>query len=296
LSCGLLGTFIGITINLFLLSRNTGGEIPLDKTLEDIIGSMAIAFISSLTALVGSVVLTKFYPVYDLEIARDKMLNKLEYYLDNECKILLELPTVTEKVDELIQCFFNLPQNINILEQTIWASYNKIVTTTDDFQTKINNTVNVINTNTNILNDVVSNLTNITRYFYSFTSTLKTSSTSLNRTTEELANYNQQIQTAINNLHSNSSRIQNLVQNNHHELSQISLRLEDSYNSLISSTQTFNTNTIEIKEALINHTSQINIHNSSLQELSSGINKHNQNLQHIQKNLQNILNYFNSDR
>lgn len=142
----------------------------------------------------------------------------------------------------------------------------------------------------------MSNLTNITRYFYSFTSTLKTSSTSLNRTTEELANYNQQIQTAINNLHSNSSRIQNLVQNNHHELSQISLRLEDSYNSLISSTQTFNTNTIEIKEALINHTSQINIHNSSLQELSSGINKHNQNLQHIQKNLQNILNYFNSDR
>ena len=142
----------------------------------------------------------------------------------------------------------------------------------------------------------MSNLTNITRYFYSFTSTLKTSSTSLNRTTEELANYNQQIQTAINNLHSNSSPIQNLVQNNHHELSQISLRLEDSYNSLISSTQTFNTNTIEIKEALINHTSQINIHNSSLQELSSGINKHNQNLQHIQKNLQNILNYFNSDR
>jgi uncharacterized phage infection (PIP) family protein YhgE len=295
LSFGLLGTFVGITINLFLLSRNTGGEIPLDKTLEDIIGSMAIAFISSLGALISSVIITKFHPAYDLEIARNDIFNQLEYYLDNECQILLDLPTVQEKINDLIQTLLNLPQSIQELEKSVSISSQNLVTSGNTFHSQIQDASSEITNTTNILNNTTSNLANITQNFANFTSTLKTSATSLDQTTIALENYNQQLQTAINNLTNHSSRIQNLVQSNHNELSQVSLRLEENGNSLLSSTQTFNINASQVKEALNNHTGQVNIHNSSLQQLSNQIDSYNHILQRIQQELQNICHALNTN-
>ena len=51
LSIGLLGTFTGIAVNLFLIGNNIAGKIELQTILPGIISSMAIAFISSLVSL-----------------------------------------------------------------------------------------------------------------------------------------------------------------------------------------------------------------------------------------------------
>ncbi len=290
LAFGLLGTFVGITINLFLLSRNTGGQIPLDKTLEDIIGSMAIAFISSLAALVSSVVLTKFYPAYDLEIQKNNIFNQLEYYIENECKFFLDLPSIQEKIDDLIQTLVKFPQSIQDLEKSVSNSSQNLVTSVNTFQVKTQDAGNTINNSSQILNRTINEFTTVTKDFANFTSTLKISSSSLEKTTIALANYTQNLQTVINNLNNSLSRIQNLIQSNQNELANVSLRLEENGNSLVSSTQTFNINASQVKESLNNHTGQVSIHNSHLQKLSTRIVNHSQILENIQQDLQSILN------
>jgi len=290
LAFGLLGTFVGITINLFLLSRNTGGEIPLDKTLEDIIGSMAIAFISSLAALVSSVILTKFYPAYDLESQKNHIFNQLEYYIENECKILLDLPIVQEKIDDLIQALVNFPQSINNLEKSVSNSSQNLVQSVNTFQIKTQDAGNTIKTSAHILNGTIDDFIKVTQDFANFTSTLKISSSSLEETTIALANYTQNLQAFIQTFKNSLSRIQNLIQSNQNELSQISLRLEENGNSLVSSTQDFNIDASQVKESLNNHTGQVRIHNFHLQKVSTQIANHSQILENIQQNLQDIIN------
>ncbi|MDJ0618214.1 MAG: hypothetical protein QNJ63_15960 [Calothrix sp. MO_192.B10] len=289
LAFGLLGTFVGITINLFLLSRNTGGEIPLDQTLEDIIGSMAIAFISSLAALVSSVIIAKFYPAYDLEFHKNNICDRLEYYIENECQILLDLPSIQEKIDDLIQALVNLPQSIKDLDKSVSTSSQNLVTSVSTFQAKIQDSSNTIKNTAHILNEATINLANITQDFSNFSSTLKTSAVSLEETTIALTNYTQNLQTVINSLNNSSSRIQNLIQSNQNEMSNVSLRLEENGNSLVSSTQTFNINASQVKEALNNHTGQVSIHNSHLQKLSTQIITHSQILERVQQDLQGML-------
>ncbi|WP_143288335.1 hypothetical protein [Calothrix rhizosoleniae] len=290
LAFGLLGTFVGITINLFLLSRNTGGQIPLDKTLEDIIGSMAIAFISSLVSLVSSLVLTKFYPAYDLEIQKNNILNQLEYYIENECNFFLDLPSIQEKIDDLIQALVKFPQSIQDLEKSVSNSSQNLITSVNTFQVRTQDAGNIINNSAQTLNRTINDFTNVTQDFANFTSTLKISSSSLEKTTIALANYTQNLQTIINILNNSLSRIQNLIQSNHNELANVSLRLEENGNSLVSSTQTFNINASQVKESLNNHTGQVSIHNSHLQKLSTQIVNHSQILEGIQQDLQGILN------
>ncbi len=295
LSFGLLGTFLGITINLFLLSRNTGGEIPLDKTLEDIIGSMAIAFISSLSALVSSVILTKFYPAYDLENQKNYIYNQLEYYIENECKILLDLPSIQEKIDDLIQALVKFPQSIKDLEKSVSNSSQDLVQSVNTFQIRTQDAGNTIKTSAHILNGTIGDFINVTQDFANFTSTLKISS-SLEETSTALASYTQNLQTVISNLNNGLSKIQNLIQSNQNELSNVSLRLEENGNSLVSSTQTFNINASQVKESLNNHTGQVSIHNSHLQKLSTQIVNHSQILGNIQQNLQDIINALKTSR
>ncbi|MEB3219010.1 MAG: hypothetical protein VKN72_22620 [Nostocales cyanobacterium 94392] len=292
LAFGLLGTFVGITINLFLLSRNTGGEIPLDETLEDIIGSMAIAFISSLAALVSSVIIAKFHPTYDLELCKNNLFNQLEYYIENECQILLNLPSIQQKIDELIQSLLNLPQSIKQLEKSVSLSTQNLLTSSKSFQSKTEDAGNIIKKSSHTLNDATNNLATITQDFSNFISTLKISTLSLEGTSTALATYTENLQTLIHDLNNSSSKIQNLIKSNQNELSNVSLRLEENGNSLSSSTQTFNINASQVKEALNNHTGQVSIHNSNLQQLSIQISNNSQILEHIQQDLQNIVNAF----
>lgn len=88
LAFGLLGTFFGITISLSELSQTinqtTASNVSsLVAELEKPLQGMSIAFITSLTGLFFSVVLTVFNWLKNTSQAKYRLISSLEDYLDN---------------------------------------------------------------------------------------------------------------------------------------------------------------------------------------------------------------------
>lgn len=90
LSFGLLGTFLGITINLTNLS-NTITQVDITeidnllRALNQPLQGMGIAFITSLIAIAFSALLTVLNLVWNTNIAKNRLLNYLEDYSDHYC-------------------------------------------------------------------------------------------------------------------------------------------------------------------------------------------------------------------
>ncbi|MDJ1183322.1 hypothetical protein [Roseofilum casamattae] len=105
LSFGLLGTFIGITINLTSLSNTIGNTTAVDingllAALQQPLQGMGIAFVSSLISIFFSAVLTVFNGMFNTAIAKSKLVNTLEDYLDN---VYLQTLENTTRFDRVIQ-------------------------------------------------------------------------------------------------------------------------------------------------------------------------------------------------
>lgn len=88
LALGLLGTFVGMTINLTELSKtiNEFGAGNIDDLVQQVqrpLQGMGVAFISSLTAVFCSAVLTGFNLVQNTTIAKSQLLSALADYADN---------------------------------------------------------------------------------------------------------------------------------------------------------------------------------------------------------------------
>ncbi|BAY12700.1 methyl-accepting chemotaxis protein [Calothrix sp. NIES-2098] len=282
LALGLLGTFLGITMNLFLISRNTGGELQLQKALPDIIGSMAIAFVSSLAALAGSVFLTKFHPTYDLDLEKDKLLISLEDYLDNDFFLSQNQPTVAEKIDVLIQSIDNyskslnsfvttLPKNTQDFQNAVTAASNTLNTSANNFQAVANQSSQSMQTGANVLSNATNNLARLTTTFSDITSSLRDSTKSFDKAIDKLEDYADNLQDIGDALVKNSSQIQSLIQNNQQNLTHVSDRLVQNANTLSASSQSFNTNVSQLTTSLTQHTGQVGNHNNRLQSLAGVI-------------------------
>ncbi|WP_353121589.1 hypothetical protein [Planktothrix agardhii] len=105
LAFGLIGTFIGITMNLSSLSQailqnpdQTKDFIQLVKKLEEPLKGMAIAFSTSLAGLFFSALLTIFNFFYNTNLAKYKLINSLEHYLDNIYYSTLNNQTRLDKI------------------------------------------------------------------------------------------------------------------------------------------------------------------------------------------------------
>lgn len=88
LSFGLLGTFLGITLNLSTLSQtisqtNISDVDSLVRELQKPLAGMGIAFTTSLTGILFSAVLTVFNLIKNTSIAKYKFISVMEDYLDN---------------------------------------------------------------------------------------------------------------------------------------------------------------------------------------------------------------------
>lgn len=87
ISLGLLGTFIGITLNLGNITDvigNEGGEVSVViGSLEQPLQSMAIAFYSSLYAIGCAILLTFANNVWNVELKKEQLLSLLESCLDS---------------------------------------------------------------------------------------------------------------------------------------------------------------------------------------------------------------------
>ncbi|MBP0039061.1 MAG: hypothetical protein J7519_15355 [Roseofilum sp. SID1] len=105
LSVGLLGTFIGITVNLTSLSNTVRNTTAVDinsfaQALQQPLQGMGIAFVSSLISILFSAVLTVANGIFNIAIARKKFVNVLEDYLDN---VYLQTLPIATGLDSVIQ-------------------------------------------------------------------------------------------------------------------------------------------------------------------------------------------------
>ena len=88
LAFGLLGTFLGITINLSTLSQtinqaNASDVSNLVTALKKPLEGMSIAFTTSLTGLFFSALVTVFNFIFNSGLAKYRLISSLEDYLDN---------------------------------------------------------------------------------------------------------------------------------------------------------------------------------------------------------------------
>ncbi|MFM6108230.1 MAG: hypothetical protein ACKPEO_23340 [Sphaerospermopsis kisseleviana] len=305
LSIGLFGTFLGITLNLLLISGNLGGEVDIQTILPNIVNSMGVAFGSSLFALACSIFLVKFYPVSELEIEKENLIISIEHSIDNE--FLLNSQT-TSKIDQLITSINNysdslksflsgLDQNTKKFATAITEATDKINTSANNFQTIVNQSSQTMQTGANVLSNATANIANLTTKFVDISSSLLTSSQSFEKSisslekygdslenlSDSLINNSQQIQqlaqnntdnikSLSNRLISNSNDVKNLIQNNQQNLTTVTDRLLQNVNSISTSTQTFNNNVNQIVTSLNQHSLQVGEYNTNLQQLAGLIN------------------------
>ncbi|BFM40505.1 hypothetical protein [Synechocystis sp. LKSZ1] len=85
---GLLGTFLGITLNLKdisgIINQNGGEASVIVSNLQGPLQSMGIAFLSSLIAIVFSSIITIVNFIFNVDLARNELFARLENILDND--------------------------------------------------------------------------------------------------------------------------------------------------------------------------------------------------------------------
>lgn len=145
LSFGLLGTFLGITINLTNLSQTVTQVDVTDirsliEELNQPLQGMGIAFVTSLIAIACSSLLTVINLILNTNIAKASLINFLEDYTDNYC-----LPQV-QTVNPLEIAINNFNDNCdrmlsglgNNIELAISNAFSKIEKSADTFQQAAN--------------------------------------------------------------------------------------------------------------------------------------------------------------
>ncbi|MDY6805873.1 MAG: hypothetical protein SXA11_19000 [Cyanobacteriota bacterium] len=112
LSFGLLGTFIGITINLTSLSETVSDTSATDISsllteLQAPLQGMGIAFTTSLVAIFFSAILTAVNFLFNTNLSKYRLLNLLEDYLDNVYLQTLAGETQLDKVVKAVAYSFD---------------------------------------------------------------------------------------------------------------------------------------------------------------------------------------------
>lgn len=145
LSFGLLGTFLGITINLTSLSQTiTQVDINdvrnLVEQLNQPLRGMGIAFITSLIAIACSALLTIVNTMWNANLAKVELLSLLEDYVDNIYLAPLKSPTSMEKaIDRLNQDFSNMLYRLgDTIEESINNAFARIEKSAYIFQQAAN--------------------------------------------------------------------------------------------------------------------------------------------------------------
>jgi methyl-accepting chemotaxis protein len=151
LAFGLLGTFWGITGNLYDLSQtldNASGDISnLITQLQTPLQNMGIAFITSLTALFFSSLLTILNLRWNTSLAKSVLVTSLEDYLDNIFQTTIEGKTRLDKaIDRMVkqqeEFLTRFHEKVGqVLETTIGNAANKMVVANQSFQNNVDSLV-----------------------------------------------------------------------------------------------------------------------------------------------------------
>jgi methyl-accepting chemotaxis protein len=155
LAFGLLGTFFGISSNLYNLSQTINqSTTDVDKLIAQLqipLQNMGIAFSTSLAAILCSSILIIVNLRYNTNFAKSLLISSLEDYLDNIFKVNVQGNTRLDKaVDRMVkqqQEFLERFHNKvgQVLEATIGNAANKMVAANQGFQNNVDSMVNRFN-------------------------------------------------------------------------------------------------------------------------------------------------------
>ena len=135
LAFGLLGTFIGITFNLYYISeaiRGVSEVSDFSASLQPHLQGMGIAFSTSLFAILCSSLLTIFNIRFNTNAAKNYLTSSLEDYLDNIYKPIVEGDTRLDKavnrmVDQQEDFLIRFHEKVgSVLEKTFGTAAQKI--------------------------------------------------------------------------------------------------------------------------------------------------------------------------
>ena len=155
LAFGLLGTFVGISSNLYNLSQtlnqSSGDLDSLVSQLQVPLQNMGVAFFTSLTAIACSSIIIIVNLRYNTNFAKSLLISSLEDYLDNIFKIYVQGDTRLDKaVDRMVKQQQEFLERFHtkvgqVLETTIGNAANKMVAANQGFQNNVDSMVSRFN-------------------------------------------------------------------------------------------------------------------------------------------------------
>jgi methyl-accepting chemotaxis protein len=210
LAFGLLGTFFGITGNLYNLSqtidRAEGDISNLVAQLQTPLQNMGIAFITSLAALLFSSALTVINLRWNTNLAKSLLIHSLEDYLDNIFQSTIEGKTRLDKaIDRMVkqqeEFLSRFHENIGrVLETSIGNAANKMVTANQSFQNNVDSLVsrfqdvsgslaastNNFQGSTSLLKEQVKTISEVVTVFKKSSDRIETSTASFQKASEKI--------------------------------------------------------------------------------------------------------------
>lgn len=145
LSFGLLGTFLGITINLSNLSQTiTQVDINdvrnLVEELDAPLQGMGIAFTTSLIAIACSSGLTVINSLWNTSLTKSKLLSTIEDYIDNVYLPQIQpIGSMEAAIDRFSQDFNVMVQQLgSTIEESVNRAFTKINDSADTFKQAAN--------------------------------------------------------------------------------------------------------------------------------------------------------------
>ena len=279
LSFGLLGTFIGISRNLYSLSEslntNTDDINSIVTQLQTPLQNMGVAFSTSLIAIFCSSVLIIINLRFSTNFAKAMLISSLEDYLDNVYKIGIEGYSRLDKaVDRMVnkqeEFLTRFRQNVGeVLETSFGKAAKDIVTANQGFQNNVDLLVSRFN-------DVSSSMAASTGDFQGAIANLETQVTTVSEIVPK-------VKAATNKLQSSADR--HLQAATKIEQSKFSENLESLTRDLAQTQKTFSQSTAKFSdrvEALV----RVNEENSTLAK------KIYTNFQQSSNKLQQSANHF----
>lgn len=315
LAIGLFGTFLGISANLFLLAGNIDNPDTLDKSISDIIGSMAIAFLSSLFGLGCSSYINKWHNPYILDKKEERLIASYEYYLDEvygfylfkEISFVNKLDNIVTKFEESTnKASETLTDSANNFAKTMKSAANKISKSSGVFQTNMDASAEKIEEVTDSFNLVITNLGEATQDFTNVSSELKTSALSIQNALQEMNNYIENLQDLSRALDNNSLELKNLVEINKNnfdiratEFESMTESWEDTINQLQQQISSQNDNlqslTRQIQEINNSFSNNLPTIISTLNKQVKQTDNQNTNLKSVTKEIKAINHNFNEN-
>ncbi|MGY6530154.1 MAG: hypothetical protein ACXITR_09515 [Cyanobacterium sp.] len=244
LGFGLLGTFIGITLNLGsiydVIGGNSGQDINnlLDQ-LQIPLESMSIAFISSLSALFFSSLLIVVNILWNVSLEKRALINNLENYFDNDHQLSQQGETRLDKavnrmVKQQEEFLFRFHENVGqVLERTFKQATDQLIE-----QNKRSHELSV---------DVYQNL-------LGSSSALNSGANIFKQSTDEMNNLLQKFANSINTLELSATKIQDSAIKI--ENSKFADNLGDLTNNLLNVQEKFSQSTITIADSVQDFVSQ----------------------------------------